>query len=32
MFAEESHADRDLPLRVGIGIDSGEAVELPDAW
>ena len=30
MFAEESHADRDLPLRVGIGIDSGEAVELPD--
>jgi hypothetical protein len=30
MFAEESHADRDLPLRVGIGIDSGEAVELQD--
>lgn len=30
MFAEESNADRDLPLRVGIGIDSGEAVELED--
>jgi class 3 adenylate cyclase len=30
MFAEESDADRDLPLRVGIGIDSGEAVELED--
>lgn len=30
MFVEESNADRDLPLRVGIGIDSGEAVELPD--
>lgn len=29
-FAEESDADRDLPLRVGIGIDSGEAVELED--
>jgi class 3 adenylate cyclase len=28
MFAQESDADRDLPLRVGIGIDSGEAVEL----
>jgi class 3 adenylate cyclase len=30
MFAQESDADRDLPLRVGIGIDSGEAVELED--
>jgi len=30
MFAEESDADRDLPMRVGIGIDSGEAVELED--
>jgi class 3 adenylate cyclase len=30
MFAEESEADRDIPLRVGIGIDSGEAVELED--
>ena len=30
IFAEESDADRDLPLRVGIGIDSGEAVELED--
>jgi hypothetical protein len=30
LFAEETKADRDLPLRVGIGIDSGEAVELAD--
>jgi len=30
MFTRESDADRDLPLRVGIGIDSGEAVELED--
>jgi class 3 adenylate cyclase len=30
MFAEESDADQDLPLRVGMGIDSGEAVELDD--
>jgi class 3 adenylate cyclase len=30
MFAAESDADRDLPLRVGIGVDSGEAVELDD--
>jgi class 3 adenylate cyclase len=30
MFAQESDADRDLPLRVGMGIDSGEAVELED--
>jgi class 3 adenylate cyclase len=30
MFAEESDSDRDLPVRVGIGIDSGEAVELED--
>jgi class 3 adenylate cyclase len=29
-FAEESRADPDLPLRVGIGIDSGEAVQLED--
>jgi class 3 adenylate cyclase len=30
MFNAEADADRDLPLRVGIGIDSGEAVELED--
>jgi class 3 adenylate cyclase len=30
VFAEESEADSDLPLRVGIGVDSGEAVELED--
>lgn len=30
MFEEETEADDELPLRVGIGIDSGEAVELPD--
>lgn len=30
MFAEESDSERDLPLRVGIGLDSGEAVELED--
>ena len=29
-FDEETAADSDLPLRVGIGIDSGEAVELDD--
>ncbi len=29
-FAEESDADTDLPLRVGIGIDSGEAIALED--
>lgn len=29
-FAEETEADPDLPLRVGIGIDSGEAVQLED--
>jgi hypothetical protein len=29
-FAEETDADQDLPLRVGIGIDSGEAVEMGD--
>src|SRR5918996_1300226 len=27
---EEYEADSDLPLRVGIGLDSGEAVRLPD--
>jgi class 3 adenylate cyclase len=29
-FEEETEADSTLPLRVGIGVDSGEAVELPD--
>jgi len=29
-FAEETDAEADLPLRVGIGIDSGEAVQLED--
>jgi class 3 adenylate cyclase len=29
-FAEETDADPDLPLRVGIGIDSGEAIALED--
>ena len=29
-FDEETEANSDLPLRVGIGIDSGEAVELED--
>jgi adenylate/guanylate cyclase family protein len=29
-FTEESDADSELPLRVGIGIDSGEAIELED--
>ena len=29
-FSEHSEADPDLPLRVGIGIDSGEAVLLDD--
>jgi class 3 adenylate cyclase len=30
-FDEETEADPELPLRVGMGIDSGEAVELEDA-
>lgn len=29
-FAEETDAEAELPLRVGIGIDSGEAVKLED--
>lgn len=29
-FAEATEADPDFPLRVGIGIDSGEAVQLDD--
>jgi class 3 adenylate cyclase len=29
-FAQETEADAELPLRVGIGIDSGEAVRLED--
>jgi len=29
-FAEETEADPELPLRVGIGIDSGEAISLED--
>jgi hypothetical protein len=29
-FAEETDADSDLPMRVGIGIDSGEAIALED--
>jgi class 3 adenylate cyclase len=29
-FAEETDADPELPLRVGIGIDSGEAIGLED--
>jgi class 3 adenylate cyclase len=29
-FEEETQADSTLPLRVGIGVDSGEAVELGD--
>jgi class 3 adenylate cyclase len=29
-FGEETEADSELPLRVGIGIDSGEAVQLDD--
>jgi class 3 adenylate cyclase len=29
-FAEETDADSDLPLNVGIGIDSGEAIALED--
>ena len=29
-FEDETEADSTLPLRVGIGVDSGEAVELPD--
>jgi Adenylate and Guanylate cyclase catalytic domain len=30
VFAEETEAESDLPLRVGIGIDSGEAIRLED--
>ena len=30
IFVEETDADLDLPLRVGIGIDAGEAVEMGD--
>lgn len=30
MFSEETDADSDLPLNVGIGIDSGEAIALED--
>jgi class 3 adenylate cyclase len=30
VFVEETDADLDLPLRVGIGIDSGEAVDMGD--
>jgi len=30
VFVEETDADIDLPLRVGIGIDSGEAVDMGD--
>ena len=29
-FADHTDADADLPLRVGIGIDSGEAIKLDD--
>ena len=29
-FAEETDAESSLPLKVGIGIDSGEAVRMPD--
>ena len=29
-FAEETDVDSNLPLKVGIGIDSGEAVRMPD--
>lgn len=29
-FAEETEADSNLPLKVGIGIDSGEAIKLED--
>jgi hypothetical protein len=30
LFEEETEIDGDLPLSVGIGVDSGEAVRLPD--
>jgi class 3 adenylate cyclase len=30
LFSEETDADSDLPLNVGIGIDSGEAIALED--
>ena len=29
-FGEETETNQDLPLRVGIGVDSGEAVQLAD--
>jgi class 3 adenylate cyclase len=32
MFSNETDADADLPLRVGIGIDSGEAVPVDDGF
>jgi class 3 adenylate cyclase len=32
MFSNESDADEDLPLRVGIGIDSGEAIAVEDGF
>ena len=32
MFSHETDADRDLPLHVGIGIESGEAVEVEDGY
>ena len=31
-FADETVADPDLPLRVGIGIDAGEAVEVEGGY
>ena len=31
-FAEETDPDSDLPLRVGIGIDSGEAIKLENGY
>jgi class 3 adenylate cyclase len=30
LFEQETESDADLPLSVGIGLDSGEAVRLPD--
>ncbi|HEY7004732.1 MAG TPA: adenylate/guanylate cyclase domain-containing protein [Gaiellaceae bacterium] len=30
VFADETDADIDMPLRVGIGIDSGEAIDMGD--
>jgi class 3 adenylate cyclase len=32
LFAEKTQDDPDLPLRVGIGIDSGEAVQVEDGY